>query len=174
MAEVEEPQYTTLAERIAALNKQKNFDTPEPPRKRAPPPPPPVRPGPEARSQTVPRISVQQPSQQANAVPSIPARPVKAQPQAHPQAPPPLPRRDTQSSLTSQTSANEAARPAPPPLPSRSPSIGPTSPPLPSRQSMTPRPPLNGRRSSASSQVSFSLHHIDVFRGLPALVCHEH
>ncbi|KAJ8119769.1 hypothetical protein ONZ43_g3353 [Nemania bipapillata] len=43
MAEVEEPQFTSLADRIAALNKQKNFTAPPPAptTKRAPPPPPP-------------------------------------------------------------------------------------------------------------------------------------
>ncbi|CAJ0549047.1 Ff.00g026600.m01.CDS01 [Fusarium sp. VM40] len=65
MADTEEPQFNTLAERIAALNKQKSFTgaqtpTPSPgagPRKRPPPPPPPGRPAIEARSQTVPIIS---------------------------------------------------------------------------------------------------------------------
>ncbi|KAF4971758.1 hypothetical protein FZEAL_9749, partial [Fusarium zealandicum] len=44
MAETEEPQFTTLAQRIAALNQQKSFTgtpSPDPIRKRPPPPPPP-------------------------------------------------------------------------------------------------------------------------------------
>ncbi|RGP75251.1 kyphoscoliosis peptidase [Fusarium sporotrichioides] len=59
MADTEEPQFNTLAERIAALNKQKSFANaqspspspgPGPVRKRPPPPPPPVRPTIEEQS----------------------------------------------------------------------------------------------------------------------------
>ncbi|KAI9167127.1 Kyphoscoliosis peptidase [Paramyrothecium foliicola] len=149
MAEVEEPQYTTLAERIAALNKQKNFSSTEPTRKRAPPPPPPpsTRPVSIVTAQTSPRVPVVETPQQA--APSVPARPVKSQ------APPPLPRRDTQNSQVSQVSSKESqpARPVPPPLPSRTPSAQ-STPVVPSRPAATPRPSLNGRRSSASSQLS--------------------
>ncbi|UZP45831.1 hypothetical protein NXS19_013643 [Fusarium pseudograminearum] len=80
MADTEEPQFNTLAERIAALNKQKSFANarspspgPGPVRKRPPPPPPPVRPAIEGRSQTVPVISTTpSPSQNNPALPPAP------------------------------------------------------------------------------------------------------
>ncbi|ATY64571.1 Transglutaminase-like protein [Cordyceps militaris] len=129
MAETEEPQYTTLAERIAALNKNKTFAANGPPAKsarRAPPPPP-------SRTQT--GLDEDRP-----ATPSVPARPSKSNP-------PPLPRRDTQTSLNGQ----DATRP---PLPSRKSSTQ-QPPALPQRQASTqPNGLLNVRRDSASSEVS--------------------
>ncbi len=83
MADVQEPRYATLAERIAALNQQKNFQAPSPgvKAKRAPPPPPPAgRPAGQIRSQTSP---VPAPN------PALPTRPVTKP------APPSLPRRTT-------------------------------------------------------------------------------
>ncbi|CAI4216944.1 unnamed protein product [Parascedosporium putredinis] len=56
MADVEEPQFNTLAERIAALNRQKNFSTADAPKKRAPPPPPQA-----ASTPAQPPIAVQSP-----------------------------------------------------------------------------------------------------------------
>jgi hypothetical protein len=144
MADVEEPQYTTLAERIAAL-KQKNFnpdEQPQQPRKRPPPPPPPVRPASDARSKTAPLIPAVRSSPQTSPNPNVPPRPTKSG------APPPLPRRDTQNSTISQPETALVSRAAPPPLPSRTPSAQHNQPLAP------PRPPLNDRRSSASSQLS--------------------
>lgn len=133
MADTEEPQYTTLAERIAALNKNKTFAANGPPAAkpaRAPPPPPPNR--------TPSGFGVSKAAKPAT--PTVPARPTKSNP-------PPLPRRDTQSSLNGQDDVR---------------------PPLPSRKSSTQRPPalhqrqnssqpngfLNVRRDSTSSEIS--------------------
>ncbi|KJZ77983.1 hypothetical protein HIM_02620 [Hirsutella minnesotensis 3608] len=133
MAEVEEAQFNSLAERIAALNRQKNFNTPEPARKR--PPPPPV---PKARAETAPPPS---------ANPVAPPRPARSNP-------PPLPRRDTQSSVaSSQDASNGSVRPPPPPLPSRTPSSRPTPPGLPTRTS-TQNSLVTLRRSSTTSDLS--------------------
>ncbi|KAH8172866.1 transglutaminase-like superfamily protein [Sarocladium implicatum] len=144
MADVEEPQYNTLAERIAALNKQKNFSShgtnPDGSKKRAPPPPPPGPAGrslADGRNQTAPSPAVN--SAPVPAVsPSIPPRPTKA-------APPPLPRRDTE--------ATPPMRTAPPPLPSRTPSAQ-ASPAMPPRRVSTQSNYLDARRGSASSDVS--------------------
>ncbi|KFA49024.1 hypothetical protein S40293_06213 [Stachybotrys chartarum IBT 40293] len=147
MADAEEPQFNTLAERIAALNKQKNFASTsekgvEPARKRPPPPPPPSRPASETRTQAnADTSSGQAPTQ---ATPAVPLRPVK------PQGPPPLPRRDTQTSLGSQS---DNAKAAPPPLPSRTSSAQSVPAIAPRHPSLQLMPP-NGRRGSASSEVS--------------------
>ncbi|OAA62353.1 Transglutaminase-like protein [Cordyceps fumosorosea ARSEF 2679] len=131
MADTEEPQYTTLSERIAALNKNKTFAANGPPSakpaRRAPPPPPP------GRAQTGAEGS-------KPVTPTVPVRPTKSNP-------PPLPRRDTQTSITSQ----DAARP---PLPSRTSSTQ-QPPALPQRQPSTqPNGLLDVRRDSTSSEVS--------------------
>lgn len=144
MAEVEEPRFTTLAERIAALNQQKNFQAPPPAAgKRAPPPPPPVRAATEVVNQTASGDS----SVATN--PTIPPRPARA---ATERAPPPLPRRtatDHESGV--QLPAPLPARPSPPPLPSRSSQQ--TAPPaLPSRKPSTQTLPV--RRNSNSSDIS--------------------
>ncbi|RFU71774.1 kyphoscoliosis peptidase [Trichoderma arundinaceum] len=144
MADTEEPQFNTLAERIAALNKQKNFSsvgTPEAARKKGPPPPPPGRPAVEAqgRSQTAPVVTVNG-STHATA-PQAPPRPGRT----NAEAPPPLPRRSTH---------NVADASSPPPLPSRTGSFQ-ASPALPPRRPSTitvPKP--LGRRNSASSEAS--------------------
>ncbi|KAI1876936.1 uncharacterized protein JN550_001008 [Neoarthrinium moseri] len=101
MAEVEEPQYASLKERIAALNQQKNFSSSgDGPKKRPPPPPPPGR----------PKSEVQVPMVNGNgAAPALPRRttatePILEAPDIVPgrRAPPPLPgRTNTNSSLPS-------------------------------------------------------------------------
>ncbi|KAK5660412.1 hypothetical protein OQA88_12955 [Cercophora sp. LCS_1] len=129
MAEVEEqPQFTTLAERIAALNKQKNFSQPPPTAgKRPPPPPPPVR------TVTEPVVSNVSP-QKSPAVPPRPARSLADN------APPPLPRRTTDEATGKRSMA-------PPPVHPRGP-----VPPLPSRR---PSSQFDAaRRDSSSSEVS--------------------
>lgn len=146
MADSEEPQYTTLAERIAALNKQKNFSTsnptPEPIRKRPPPPPPPGRPLVEARSQTLPVISTTNASPHSS--PALPARP-KRQPTT------PVPINAAPHNGDSQT--QNPGRRAPPPLPTRTPSSQ-TSPALPSRRPSAQSTNLMVRRGSGSSEIS--------------------
>ncbi|KAK0764428.1 hypothetical protein N5P37_003829 [Trichoderma harzianum] len=144
MADTEEPQFNTLAERIAALNKQKNFSsvgTPEAARKKPKPPPPPGRPAVESRSQTAPVVTVNGSAHEA--APQQPPRPGRA----NADAPPPLPRRNTQNATSPDASA-------PPPLPSRTGSFQ-ASPALPPRRTSTitvPKP--SGRRNSASSEAS--------------------
>ncbi|KHN96042.1 Transglutaminase-like protein [Metarhizium album ARSEF 1941] len=153
MADAEEPQFSTIAERIAALNKQRNFNgngngngngTAEPTRKR-PPPAPPVRPTSPKRSETSPAALSTAAS--AHSYPSIPSRPVKGN------APPPLPRRDTQSPVASNDSLATKAVKGPPPLPSR-PTSSQTPPKLPWRASAQPTAYLSPRRNSASSEIS--------------------
>ncbi|KAK4130017.1 hypothetical protein BT67DRAFT_446127 [Trichocladium antarcticum] len=150
MAEVEEPRFTTLAERIAALNAQKNFQAPLSPSatvgKRAPPPPPPVR----AATTEVLIKTISDATPPARS-PSIPARPVRA---ATERGPPPLPRRTTDrenGELLSAPPGRSPVRPPPPPLPARS-SGEPTPPRLPSRQPS--RQTLNVRRNSNASEIS--------------------
>ncbi|UPK96838.1 hypothetical protein LCI18_007773 [Fusarium solani-melongenae] len=146
MAETEEPQFNSLAERIAALKKQQSFTgapSPEPFRKRPPPPPPPGRPAVEARSQTVPVISTT-----ADA-------PVKSNPLI-----PPRPKRIVSTPAVEQTIAEsphdeaQHRRPGgPPPLPSRTSSMQP-APTLPPRRASTQPPGLMVRRGSGSSELS--------------------
>jgi hypothetical protein len=141
MAEVEEPQFSTLAERIAALNKQKNFQAPPSTAgKRAPPPPPPVR----TATESVITTSSAQKS------PAIPPRPTRAvTDDAATSATPPLPRRKTEDVSLSIGDGKRGMAP-PPPAPSRG-----TAPPLPSRnpqqKPMTPAPELPSRRPSAQA-----------------------
>lgn len=140
MADIEEPpepQFTSLKDRIAALNQQKNFNSDNKPRKPAPPPPPGRPITTETRSQTAPVPQV--PSR--TTTPSVPARPVKKA------QPPPLPRRDTQ---TSQDAPQEQ-RAAPPPLPNRANSSNLALPVLPRRTTQTG---LYDRRGSNSSEIS--------------------
>ncbi|KAI8165206.1 Kyphoscoliosis peptidase [Colletotrichum sp. SAR 10_70] len=148
MADVEEPKFNTLAERIAALNSQKNFQAPaETKTKRPPPPPPPNRPA--ARSQTLPVVHTNgQPTPQKS--PTIPPRPTKAA--AAKPGPPPLPRRTTDSSqVEPSTSPAPRDRIAPPPLPTRS-STQNISPALPPRRPSTQQ--LEVRRNSNASEIS--------------------
>ncbi|PNY23229.1 Kyphoscoliosis peptidase [Tolypocladium capitatum] len=142
MADAEEPQFSTLAERIAALNKQKNFSSVEPAaRKRPPPPPPPVRP---AAGRPSDDAATHQTTHQTTH-PAVPPRPNRC-------IPPPLPRRDTQASVGSPGDAAQP-RAAPPPLPSRTPSFQPSPPQLP-RRTPTQSGLLTARRNSASSEIS--------------------
>ncbi|KAF9869548.1 transglutaminase-like superfamily protein [Colletotrichum karsti] len=144
MAEVEEPKFNSLQERIAALNSQKNFQAPEAKPKRAPPPPPPNRPA--ARSQTLPVVQTNgQPTPQKS--PSIPPRPTKTKTN-----PPPLPRRTTDSpQLEPSAPPVQRDRIAPPPLPTRS-STQQISPALPPRRPSTQQ--LEVRRNSNASEIS--------------------
>ena len=143
MADTEEPQFNTLKERIAALNKQKNFNDADGSRKPAPPPVPrPARDPP-------PRDSPTNGVQEHRASPAIPNRPSKP---ARP-APPPLPRRDTQTSQGA--SPIDEPKLAPPPLPSRGNSVQTPPPALPTRTSPQNQAGLlPGRRGSASSEAS--------------------
>ena len=144
MADAEEPRFNTLAERIAALNKQKNFNSADPAaRKRPPPPAPPVRPAAVERSETAPALSVN--GSKHSTSPALPPRRDRSKP-------PPLPRRDTQNSVASNGDAAQQ-RPAPPPLPSRTPSFQPSPAQLPRRTS-TQSGLLTARRNSASSEIS--------------------
>ncbi|KAM7195683.1 hypothetical protein V8F20_007427 [Naviculisporaceae sp. PSN 640] len=149
MAEVEEPQFNSLKERIAALNRQKNFQAPPSSAgKRAPPPPPPNR---AATESAIPQIS-QDAVGEKPPTPSIPPRPTRA---ATDKAPP-LPRRNTELETARANPVPPNPAPArtatlPPPLPSRN-SQTQVSPALPSRRPSGQLVP--GRRNSNSSDVS--------------------
>ncbi|QPH15899.1 hypothetical protein C2857_000421 [Epichloe festucae Fl1] len=153
MADTQEPQFNTLAERIAALNNQKNFNplsngvpsASEPPRRRPPPPAPPVRPANPKRSETVPAAINGSSNPTITATPATPATPARAN------APPPLPRRETSKNGTSST----VVQTAPPPLPGRTPSLPAQTPPaVPRRTSTQSATHLSARRGSASSEIS--------------------
>ncbi|CRK33582.1 hypothetical protein BN1708_006079 [Verticillium longisporum] len=150
MADVEEPQFTTLAERIAALNKQKNFKAPEVKAKRAPPPPPPFKADKQAQAlSSVPTVA----ATQERPIPTIPPRPSRALP---PKAnPPPLPRRTTESpQVQPQHSPAARDRVAPPPqILSRS-ATSHNSPALPPRRPSTQTQYLEARRNSNASEIS--------------------
>lgn len=151
MADTEEPQFNTLAERIAALNKQKNFSSlsngvtnaAQQSGKRSSSPALPVRP---ANSQTRETVSA---AINGSSHPAKPARPARAN------APPPLPRRDTSTSTTSIGTSLMVSKPVPPPLPGRTPSLPAQTPPaLPRRTSTQSTTCLSARRSSGSSERS--------------------
>ncbi|RYC65943.1 hypothetical protein CHU98_g258 [Xylaria longipes] len=144
MAEVEEPQFSSLADRIAALNKQKNFTAPSPGTKRAPPPPPPNK---QPLSVSVAEIN----DDAAQKTPSMPPRP-----RPNRREPPAVPQR------TNTTNSTTATAPTPAPVAETPPAL-PGRPPLPSRRptaesAPTPRLPprrqLHTRRGSNSSEVS--------------------
>ncbi|KAF4452791.1 hypothetical protein F53441_4410 [Fusarium austroafricanum] len=140
MADTEEPQFNTLAERIAALNKQKSFTGAQSPspgsvRKRPPPPPPPGRPAIEARSQTVPAIPTTSTPPQNN--PSIPPRPTRKASTPH---------------FAAHNGQDDVQQRAPPPLPSRTPTMQ-SAPTLPPRRTST-QSSLTVRRNSGSSERS--------------------
>lgn len=151
MADVEEPRYSTLAERIAALNKQTNFQSPPSAGGKRPPPPPPTNRATPFRHTSEPAVSLQK-------SPTVPARPAPKT-----GAPPQLPRRIT-AQVTTEKSPPLPSRNLAPPLPSRrssqtslvspSPSSSQaTSPALPPRTNSAQR--LNGRRNSNESDISY-------------------
>ncbi|KAG5942191.1 hypothetical protein E4U53_007288 [Claviceps sorghi] len=148
-ADPEEPRLNTLADRIAALNKQKNFNSvangAHQPAKRPPPPAPPVRPANAHGTQTVPApVNGSSPP-----APATPARPARTN------APPPLPRRDTSTSTASNATSSTVNKAAPPPLPERTlPLPAQTPPALPRRASTQSTAHLSARPSSASSSIS--------------------
>jgi hypothetical protein len=129
MADTEEPRFTTLAERIAALNQQKNFQAPPPTAGKRPPPPPP-----RVRSLTERATSNGTNGSSAGQSPTIPPRPARA---ATERLPPPLPRRTTGQENREQAGGLTPGRSAPPPLPARSPQQE-TPPKLPTRRPSAP------------------------------------
>ncbi|KPM34957.1 hypothetical protein AK830_g11608 [Neonectria ditissima] len=146
MADNDEPKFNTLAERIAALNKQKNFSSPEPARKqRPPPPPPPNRPVVETRTQSLPVVSPSPASSLGYSNPVIPPRPKRNN------APPVSEQHLAVASHEAVATHHHSPGSAPPPLPSRTPS-GPT-PSLPPRRTST-QSSLMVRRNSGSSEIS--------------------
>ncbi|KAI1503058.1 hypothetical protein F5X99DRAFT_132486 [Biscogniauxia marginata] len=141
MAEVEEPKFNSLADRIAALNQQKNFATPPPGTRRAPPPPPPGRAASQSSSSTA--NGVVKPDS-----PQVPARPQKRNPPALPQ------RTNTNTSESAiESPPSVPGRNAPPPLPGRKNSVQP-SPALPPRRPSTQQLARRGSNSSELSQIS--------------------
>ncbi|KAI2781813.1 hypothetical protein F4815DRAFT_465822 [Daldinia loculata] len=141
MADVEEPKFNSLADRIAALNGQKNFTAP-PSTKRPPPPPPPG-----ARKST---SQAPIPNDNGIARPQIPQNP-NLPPRPQKQNSPSLPRRTNTSESVAETPSSLSGRDAPPPLPNRRSSTQP-SPALPTRRPSAQ--PLHNRRGSNSSEVS--------------------
>ncbi|ODA76208.1 hypothetical protein RJ55_08053 [Drechmeria coniospora] len=155
MADADEPQFNSLAERIAALNKQKNFDTASPSRKK------PSLPTPTSPVGSPSTHGLAAATAKAKAAPTptptLPPRPIRNN------APPPLPRRESQPSIASpvessrQTKSDGRRLPPPPPpvLPSRTPSSQSSPPP---RQHLAAQAGLLAslarRPSSASSERS--------------------
>ncbi|KAH8205541.1 hypothetical protein TruAng_000247 [Truncatella angustata] len=144
MAEVEEPKFNSLADRIAALNQQKNFSSQgEGPKKRPPPPPPPGRPKTET---SIPNLDGGGIAQSPR-VHSIPSRPQNGD------SSPALPQRSTTVAPVLEATGAVANRRAPPALPSRTnTNTSQPSPSLPPRRSSTQT--LQVRRGSNSSDVS--------------------
>lgn len=150
MADTEEPQFNSLAERIAALNQQRNFTTPT--AKRPPPPPPPNRPPSRAPSQvnSPPLNGAAQ-----NATPVVPARPTKKAPPALPQRSNTEPQNGSSPtrSLAPQRQASDQISPALPPR-------------RPSTQSLTTRRNSNESVKSHASCISaLSLNQTTSHRG---------
>ncbi|PFH59025.1 hypothetical protein XA68_12905 [Ophiocordyceps unilateralis] len=101
MTEVDEAQFSSLADRIAALGRQKNFNPgAEPPRKRPPPPPPPTA-----------KAAGRADEETATSPPPGLGRPCPPPPPARRDGRPPPPPPPVRSSTSS--------RPVPPPLPRR-------------------------------------------------------
>lgn len=159
MADTEEPQFNTLQERIAALNKQKNFTAPT--TKRPPPPPPPNRPPSRVPSQAQIVASPAPNGHLQSTTPAIPARPVK-------KPPPVLPQRTNTASDNGLTSPSARSTLAPP-TPSRESERSETSPALPPRrpsvQSLAVR--RNSGESVRSTMSSLSLTGSTESRKLP-------
>ncbi|AEO55487.1 hypothetical protein MYCTH_112924 [Thermothelomyces thermophilus ATCC 42464] len=150
MADAEEPRFTTLAERIAALNQQKNFQAPPlTAGKRPPPPPPPVR----SLTEDVSKAASGSRPASVGASPSIPPRPVRTVSEKLP--PPPLPPRTTGQENGDQTPDLSPGHPGAPPLPSRNSQLATpqaTPPNLPARRPSAQT--LSVRRNSNASDVS--------------------
>lgn len=145
MADDDEPQFTTLKERIAALNQQKTFTAPDAARKGPPPPPPGSKTTVNGNGNGNGNGALPKPS------PNIPIRPA-SKPKA---TPPPLPRRDTGASQAS-SQQDEPRRPLPPQLPARSEGSQQARPQLPSRTStQTTLSHVDERRASVSSNASY-------------------
>ncbi|KAI0008825.1 hypothetical protein F4779DRAFT_417642 [Xylariaceae sp. FL0662B] len=140
MADVQEPQFNSLADRIAALNKQKNFTSPQPSTKRPPPPPPPAK---STTQGTLPANTGPVSGPVTPKSPNLPARPQKRNP-------PSLPQRTNTSSSAAQSPRSLPEDEAPPPLPGRKNSAQPP-PVLPARR---PSAQQLTRRGSNSSDVS--------------------
>ncbi|RYP62379.1 hypothetical protein DL770_009605 [Monosporascus sp. CRB-9-2] len=136
MADVEEPKFNSLADRIAALNAQKNFTAP-PTTKRPPPPPPPA--------------GAKKPPQGNSDVNSGKSPVLQPRPQPQKPGPPALPQRTSTSNSVAEQSPVLPARNVPPPLPSRTNSSE-SSPALPPRKPSSQQ--LRSRRDSNSSDVS--------------------
>ncbi|KAI0132384.1 transglutaminase-like superfamily protein [Xylariales sp. AK1849] len=150
MAEVEERQFNSLAERIAALNQQKNFSSAgDGPRKRPPPPPPPGRPKSEAQ---IPGVNGNG-CGNGNGIapgrsPTLPARPQNRD------SAPVLPRRTTAAEPVLGSPSVVPGRRAPPLLPTRTNTTSSQpSPALPPRRPSTQT--LGTRRGSNSSELSY-------------------
>ncbi|KAH8889668.1 hypothetical protein GQ53DRAFT_747882 [Thozetella sp. PMI_491] len=149
MAEVEEPQFNSLAERIAALNQQRNFQAPPSGVAKRPPPPPPPN-----RAATTQGLIKQAQSVAADErSPSLPPRPTRPTRAAADKVPPTLPRRTTAAADDEYkpTTTPSGRTLAPPPLPRNSQQQ--TSPVLPPRRPSTQT--LSTRRNSNSSDVSY-------------------
>ncbi|OTB11650.1 hypothetical protein K445DRAFT_321819 [Daldinia sp. EC12] len=138
MADVEEPKFNTLADRIAALNGQKNFTAPA---KRPPPPPPPGASKSTSQAPTINGNGITR--SQTTESPNLPPRPQKLNP-------PSLPRR-TNTIEPATEAPSLPGRDAPPPLPNRRSATQPL-PTLPTRRPSAQ--PLDSRRGSNSSEVS--------------------
>ncbi|KAJ2907338.1 hypothetical protein MKZ38_003195 [Zalerion maritima] len=157
MADIEEPKFNSLADRIAALNNQPNFSSATPPpsapptagKHRPPPPPPPAggRPQHESRSYTQPVPTVTQPAATSPTIPPRPQRTSTSGPNVNKlDSPPSLPNRNHGGA---------------PPLPTRKashasqlPSPSQASPALPPRRPSGTQQ-LAVRRGSNSSELSY-------------------
>ncbi|KAI1169574.1 hypothetical protein F4777DRAFT_572682 [Nemania sp. FL0916] len=143
MAEVEEPQFTSLADRIAALNKQKNFTAPPPVTKRAPPPLPNKHP----ISVLTKEVDANDGAVAVQASPSLPAR------RPNRREPPAIPQR-TNTTDTTPAVESPPTLPGRPPLPSRKASADPTPTQTPTLPSRRPTHQFHSRRGSNSSEIS--------------------
>ncbi|CAG8960746.1 hypothetical protein HYFRA_00002282 [Hymenoscyphus fraxineus] len=149
MADVEEPQFTSLSARIAALNKQgvaKSIGGPQPSAgKRPPPPPPPARPPLPSRPQTTNNPSI---ASHGSSVTKAPNNLPNGSMGRGGLLPPPVAQDNPKVRVTSAKTPPLPARRGPPPLPTRKE----TSPALPARNGSTQLV----RRGSNASMKSFS------------------
>ncbi|KAI8632127.1 hypothetical protein F5Y19DRAFT_387095 [Xylariaceae sp. FL1651] len=141
MAEVEEPKFNSLADRIAALNRQKNFTAPPPVTKRPPPPPPP------AKQTTADTPSATVNGGVAQNSPRLPSRPQRREPPAVPRAP-------QQTNTPESDIESPPVLPGRPPLPTRKTTSQLTPTPTPTLPPRRPTQPLSSRRGSNASEIS--------------------